>query len=230
MLFFQQARIWACSLALSDMLPSNDICAWQPCHDATNSVDCCSRRTSARNSRAEALSARAQPIQPQAAGPPPNRAQPTVPQAAGPSPARAQPPVPQAADLLPARTHAIQPQAAGPSIARAQPIAPQAAAPSPARAQPAVPQAARLSSGIAQPTVPQAAGPSSALIALPAPVPNHEASRSDAGRACSICLSSESCIAFIRCGHECMCMTCAVRVSCCPLCRAQGKQIRLFHS
>lgn len=46
--------------------------------------------------------------------------------------------------------------------------------------------------------------------------------------ACSICMDKEKCMAFINCGHMCICETCTQRVDKCPICRTQGPIIKIY--
>jgi len=47
---------------------------------------------------------------------------------------------------------------------------------------------------------------------------------------CSICLEEEKCMAFINCGHMCICENCSdkIIISKCPICRTSGRAIKIF--
>ena len=45
---------------------------------------------------------------------------------------------------------------------------------------------------------------------------------------CSICMDEEKCMAFINCGHMCICESCKPRVDKCPICRTHGPIIKIF--
>lgn len=45
---------------------------------------------------------------------------------------------------------------------------------------------------------------------------------------CSICMDKEKCMAFINCGHMCICETCSKRVDKCPICRMAGTIIKIY--
>ena len=41
-------------------------------------------------------------------------------------------------------------------------------------------------------------------------------------------MDKEKCMAFINCGHMCICETCTQRVDKCPICRTQGSIIKIY--
>merc|ERR1711912_91208 len=44
---------------------------------------------------------------------------------------------------------------------------------------------------------------------------------------CCVCLVSKSNVRFTKCGHSCVCLTCASIVSNCPLCEAKIEGVKI---
>ena len=45
---------------------------------------------------------------------------------------------------------------------------------------------------------------------------------------CSICMEKEKCMAFVNCGHMCVCESCCSRIEKCPICRTGGHIIKIY--
>jgi hypothetical protein len=58
-----------------------------------------------------------------------------------------------------------------------------------------------------------------------------EVSTATAGDECVVCLENKREVAFVACGHLCVCADCAPWVNACPLCRAPGeKWVKIYGS
>ena len=60
---------------------------------------------------------------------------------------------------------------------------------------------------------------------LPKPGTPMDVDVEEGGTACIICMESAVCIAFVPCGHLCVCASCAMRCESCPCCRGPRDQL-----
>lgn len=47
---------------------------------------------------------------------------------------------------------------------------------------------------------------------------------------CTVCLDREADMAFLGCGHLCVCERCAGSLSRCPLCRTRSRPMKVFRT
>jgi hypothetical protein len=47
---------------------------------------------------------------------------------------------------------------------------------------------------------------------------------------CSVCWDGEADVAWVPCGHLCMCVRCMPLVKACPICRCEGRALKLFQA
>ncbi len=47
---------------------------------------------------------------------------------------------------------------------------------------------------------------------------------------CSSCQTAQKCMVFVACGHSCVCEKCAEALDACPVCKREGKAIKIVFS